>query len=77
MARFGGVHKARRRAGGGEGGRELAADMAALAHAGDDHAAFSRLQFVDRPQELHPKLSVERTGEEREPPCFGLQGIAG
>ena len=36
-----GVHKHRRRAGGGQGGGDLAADVAALAHAHHDHTAFA------------------------------------
>jgi hypothetical protein len=39
VARLGRVHEHRRRAGGGEGGGDLAADVAALAHAHHDHAA--------------------------------------
>ena len=36
-----GVNEERRRAGAGEGSRDLAADMSALAHAGDDHASLT------------------------------------
>ena len=39
MAGVGGVYEECRRAGGGERRRDLAADMAGLAHAGDDDAA--------------------------------------
>ena len=38
MAGLGRMDELRRRAGGGEGGGDLAGDMAALAHAGDDDA---------------------------------------
>jgi hypothetical protein len=39
VAGFGRVHEERRRAGGGQRGRDLAPDVAALAHAHHDHAA--------------------------------------
>ena len=39
MARFAGMHEKRRRSGGGQGRRDLAGDVAGLAHAGDDDAA--------------------------------------
>ena len=41
MARLGGMDELRRRAGGGEGRRDLARDVAALAHAGDDDPAMA------------------------------------
>src|SRR5206468_3355794 len=39
VARLGGMHEERRRAGGGERGRDLARHVARLADAGHDHAA--------------------------------------
>ena len=46
MARLGRMHEEGRRAGGGEGGGDLGADVPALAHAGHDDAA---LGVVDHP----------------------------
>ena len=39
VAGFGGMHEKRRRARGGQGGGDLAGDVAGLAHAADDDAA--------------------------------------
>ena len=47
VARLGRMDELRRRAGRGEGGGDLARDMAALAHAGDDDAARRGGEQVD------------------------------
>ncbi len=58
VARLARMHEIGGRSGRGEGGRDLAADMAALAHAGDDHAAargadlFHRARRRPRPRPL-------------------------
>ena len=52
------MHEVRWRAGGGEGGGDLAADMAALAHAADDHAPLAGDQQMHRLDES----AVKRLG---------------
>src|SRR3546814_7363000 len=59
MARLAGVDEQRRRAGGGQGGGNLARHMAALAHAGDDDAAFN----LGQPGDRVGKAAVELAGE--------------
>ena len=46
VARLGGMHVMGRRAGRGEGGGDLARDVARLAHAGDDDAALGMRRFA-------------------------------
>src|SRR5262249_36180668 len=62
VACLAGMHEKRWRAGGGEGGRDLAGDMAALSHARDDDAALGSGEHVDRRDEG----AVEALGERRQ-----------
>ncbi len=73
VARLGGMDELRRRAGRGEGRGDLARDMAALAHAGDDDAARHRRQEVDGPRECLVESGRKRlqTGD------FGLEHAPG
>ena len=54
------MHEERRRAGRGEGGRQLLADVPALADAGDDHAALGGGKRRHRPAESGAQLLVQR-----------------
>ena len=74
MAGLGRVHEMRRRAGGGEGRRDLARDMAGFAHAADDHPPAHRRQrrhgLRERP--------IQRIRQLGQPGAFGPQhGAAG
>ena len=73
VARLGGVDELRRRAGRGEGRGDLAGDMAALAHPGDDDAPAHGGARVDRSSER----AVERFGEAFEPGDLGADDAAG
>ena len=55
VARFARMHEEGRRSGRGEGRRDLAPDMAGLAHAGDDHAALRAADQLDRGDEGAPE----------------------
>jgi len=52
MAGLGRVHEERRRAGAGQGGGDLATDMAGFAHADHDHAALALQNEFASPDEL-------------------------
>ena len=73
VARLDGMDELRRRAGRGEGRGDLAGDMAALAHAGDDDAPARRGASVDRSFES----TVERFGEAFEPGDLGADDASG
>jgi hypothetical protein len=60
MAGFGGVNELRRRPGRGEGRRDLARDVSALAHAGDGDPPLGRRKKVDRLGELSAQLVGKR-----------------
>ena len=60
MARLGGVDELRRRAGGGESGGKLLADMAAFAHAGDDQPAPAPLHELNSVAEILSKAIQKR-----------------
>ena len=47
VARLARMNEIGRRAGGGQGSGDLAGDVAALAHAADDHAAFDSENGID------------------------------
>ena len=66
MARLGGVHEEGGRAGRGERRGDLGADMAALAHAGDDDAAGRRADQPERRLEGRAHLAAERGLERRQ-----------
>ena len=68
MAGFAGMHEEGRRAGGGEGGGDLAADMAGLADAGDDDAALPIADEIDRRREGAAQPVAQRGGERAMPP---------
>ncbi len=59
MAGLGSMHEKRRGAGGGEGGGELAADMPALAHAGDDDPPARILDQPHRPLDTFAERAVQ------------------
>ena len=73
MARLAGMDKLRRGSGRGQGGRDLAADMAALADAGDDDAPAHRCTQRDR----GGKAVVESFGQAFEAADFGADHPAG
>ncbi len=63
-----------RRAGGGERGGDLAADVAGLAHAGDDQAAAARrADQVDGGLERLRQVAPDRRDEGRDAASLGLQ----
>ena len=71
---FGGVQKQGRRARGTEGGGDFLGDDAALAHAGDDHAAVrfaAADDQVDGAVEAGLHRAFETAGEGFEGGCFG------
>ena len=76
MAGLAGMDEMRRRAGGGEGRGDLAADMAALAHAGDDDAAVGASRMPTAAANAVAELAVQRLAEGRESLCLGLHGAA-
>jgi len=57
---LGGMDEIGRGSGAGQRGGELAADMARLAHAGDDHPAVAREDDLDRALELLADAGAER-----------------
>src|SRR5262245_2283377 len=73
VAGFGRMHEERRRAGGGERGRDLAPDMAALAHAHHDHAALALKHHAHR---VHETIALPRRQREQRA-GFDLEGLRG
>ena len=62
-----------RRAGRGEGGGDLAADMAGLAHAGDDHPAARGAISSTAAAKAAPSPSFIAAGERRDAARLGLE----
>ena len=77
MARLARVHEEGGRPGGREGRRDLAADMAGLAHAGDDHPAARLADQVDGGDERGAEPVAHRGRERPDPLPFGLQRALG
>ena len=68
-----GCTKIGRRAGRGEGRRDLAADMAGLAHAGDDHPAARAADQLDRGDEGLPEPVMDRRRQRADAAGLGLE----
>ena len=73
VARLARVDEEGGRAGRGEGGGDLAADVAGLAHAGDDHAAARLADQVDRRDEGGAEPVADRGRERGNAAGFGLE----
>ncbi len=76
MAGFGGVDELRGAARGGQGGGDLAGDVAAFAHAGDDDAPFSRLEAVDGADKGNAQGSAEGVAHRQKRCGLGGEGVA-
>src|SRR5262245_50160291 len=74
MPRLAGVHEEGRRAGGREGGGDLAPHMAGLAHASDDHAAAGVVDQRDGPRKGVAKTVANGCRERRNPLGLGIEG---
>src|SRR3954463_14555055 len=73
MAGFGGMDEEGRRAGGGEGRGDLAADMAGFSEPGDDQAATGIANQVGSGGESRAEIGLERRGEGGDAGGFSLQ----
>ena len=76
MARLAGMHEKRRRSGGRQGGRNLAPDVAGLAHAGHDHAPLGRLNQFDRLHEA-PGIQFNAKGQNDKLRNSAIQNCSG
>src|SRR5581483_8116967 len=74
VARFARMDEEGGRAGRGQRGCDLAADMARFAHAGDDGAAACRTDALDRGDERGPKLAAQGGGQGGDAAGFGVEG---
>ncbi|MGX1332308.1 hypothetical protein AB7M56_006807 [Bradyrhizobium elkanii] len=74
MARFGGVHEERRRAGRGKGRGDLAPDMAGLAEPGDDQPSLGIADQLGRGRERRAEVGLQCRGEGCDAACFGIEG---
>ena len=77
MAGFGGVHEERRRAGGGEGRGDLAADMAGFAEPGDDHAALGVADEIGRGGKGRAETDLQRRGDRGDAAALGVERAQG
>ena len=73
MARLGRMHEEGGRAGGSEGGRELARHVAGLAEAGDDDAALGAHDQIDGRGKRAAERSLQGRGNCRNAAAFGFQ----
>ena len=73
MAGVGGVHEECRRAGGGQRRRDLSADMAGLAHAGDDDAATRVADRFDGGDERGAEAIAHGGGQRGDTVALGVQ----
>ena len=77
VAGFARMHEQRRRSGGGEGGGDLAPDMAGFAHAGHDHPALRGADQVDRRGEARAQAVAQRGGERIDAAAFRVERAQG
>ena len=73
MARLAGMHEIGGSAGGGEGRRDLAADMAGLSHAADDQPPVRLADHFDRSDKGLSESVMDRRRQRGHPAGFGLQ----
>ena len=73
MACLGRVNEKRRRAGGGEGRRDLAADMAGFAEACDDQPALGAADQLGRGGKGRTEVGLQRRGERGDAAALGVQ----
>ena len=77
MAGFGGVNEERRRAGGGKGRGDLAADMARLAEPGDDQPSLGVPDQIGGGGERRPQIGLQRCRERGDPAALGVERAQG
>ena len=73
VARLARMHEIGGRAGRGEGRRDLAADVARLAHAGDDQPALGGADAIDRGDERAAEPVADRGRERGDPAGFRIE----
>ena len=73
MAGLGGVHEKRRRAGGGKGRGDLAADVAGFAEAGDDQAALGAADQLGCGGKGRTQIGLQGSGERGDAAALGVQ----
>ncbi len=74
MARFGGMHEKRRRAGGGERGGGLARHMAGLAQTRDDQSPPGVANEIGRGGKRDTEIGLQRRGQRGDAAGFGIEG---
>ncbi len=77
MARFGRMNEERRRAGGGEGRGDLAADMAGLAQAGNDQPSLGVPDQLGGGSEGCAEIGLQRRRQRGDPACLGVERAQG
>ena len=77
MAGLGGMDEVAGRAGGGEGGGDLAPDMARLAHAGDDDVAAGGFDDIGGRVEGFTQFAAQRLLDGFQAALFDFQGANG
>jgi hypothetical protein len=77
MACFARMHEIGRRAGGGKRASDLHADMAALAHAGDDHPSATGADGGNGLCEAVDEVAFERRFEQTQALDFEMYGAGG
>ena len=73
MARFARMHEIGGRAGRGEGRGDLAADMAGLAHAGDDQPALATARSAQRRRRAGRQAVLDRGDQRRDAAGLGVE----
>ncbi len=77
MAGLGGVDEEGRRAGGGKGRGDLAADMAGLAESGDDQPALGVPDQLGGSGKGHAEIGLQRRRQRGDPAAFGVERAQG